>query len=272
VESVKNTILLKFNDIEALRRKLVEDNEIAGVICDPQMHAGGIWPPSREYLRELRQITKERGVVLIFDEVITGFRLAPGGAQEYFGVKPDLAALSKCIAAGAKLAAVAGREEVMNTVMPRGLAPSATGKKLAIHGGTFVDGNMELAASIAALKVYKKLGEKGEYQKLFQRVEKLKSGVEEAFKGRGIPLHINMCGSSLKLFLTNLEPSFEVYCGLDMTILDLFYISLMPEGIFLTNPALRSIFLSFAHTDKDVKTIINAVNNSLDNYRFTDVL
>ena len=271
-ESLENTILLRFNDAEAVRRKLAEDNDIAGVILDPQMHAGGIWPPNRDYFRELRQITEEHGIVLIFDEVITGFRLAPGGAQEYFKVKPDLVTLSKGIAAGAKLAAVAGREEVMNTVTPRGLAPSAATKKFALHGGTFVDGTIALAASIAALKVYKKLGEKGEYQKLFQRSEKLKAGIEEAFMQRKIPLHINMCGPSLKLFLTNLEPSFELYCGLDMTVLDLFYTSLIAEGIFLTNPALRSIYLSFAHTDEDVKKIINAVRNSLDKYNFKDVL
>jgi glutamate-1-semialdehyde 2,1-aminomutase len=236
------------------------------------MHAGGIWPPNRDYFRELRQITEEHGIVLIFDEVITGFRLAPGGAQEYFKVKPDLVTLSKAIAAGAKLAAVAGREEVMNTVTPRALAPSASTKKFALHGGTFVDGSIALAASIAALKVYKKLGGKGEYQKLFRRSEKLKAGIEEAFAEKGVPVHVNICGPSLKLFLTNLEPSFELYSGLDMTVLDLFYISLMAEGIFLTNPSLRSIFLSFAHTDEDVKKIINSVSNSLGKYHLGDVL
>jgi glutamate-1-semialdehyde 2,1-aminomutase len=271
-ESLKNTVLLKFSDVEAVRRKIAEDKDIAGVILDPQMQAGGIWPASRDYLRELRQITEERGVVLIFDEVITGFRLAPGGAQEYFKVKPDLVALSKGLAGGAKLAAVAGREDVMSTVTPRGLAPSASTKKFALHGGTFVDSNIALAASIAALKVYKKLGGQGEYQKLFQRSEKLKAEIEGAFAEKGVPVHVNICGPSLKLFLTSLEPSFELYSGLDMTALDLFYISLIAEGIFLTNPALRSIFLSFAHTDEDMKKIINAINTSLGKYHLEDIL
>ncbi|GAI42844.1 unnamed protein product, partial [marine sediment metagenome] len=214
-ESLKNTVLLKFNDIGAVRSKLAEDNNIAAVILDPQMDQGGLWPASGKYLEELRKLTEERGIVLIFDEIITGFRLALGGAQEYFGVTPDLAIVSKGIAAGAKFAAVLGKEEIMDTLAPKGLAAST--KKLALHGGTYIDGTMAIAAAIAAMKVYKKLKEKGEYQRLFQLAEKLKTGIEMVFKQRGMPLHINMLGPSLKLYFTNLEPSFDVYCNLDMT-------------------------------------------------------
>jgi glutamate-1-semialdehyde aminotransferase len=95
-------------------------------------------------------------------------------------------------------------------------------------------------------------------------------GLEQAFKEREIPLHINILGPSMKLFLTDLEPNFETYCGLDMTLLDLLYLSLMPEGIFLTNPMLKSIYLSFAHTEEDVAKIIEAVNSSLDKYRINE--
>jgi glutamate-1-semialdehyde 2,1-aminomutase len=268
-ESVKNTVLLRFNDIEAVRRKFLEDKDIAGVILDPQMQAGGIWPASREYLTELRKITRQLGAILIFDEVITGFRLAPGGAQEYFGVKPDLVVLSKALSAGAKLAAIAGQEDVMKVLYPKGVSHYG-GKKVAAHGGTYGDGTMAISAAIAALKLYKRYGAKGEYQKLFQRADKLKMGLEQAFKEREIPLHINILGPSMKLFLTDLEPNFETYCGLDMTLLDLLYLSLMPEGIFLTNPMLKSIYLSFAHTEEDVAKIIEAVNSSLDKYRINE--
>lgn len=270
-ENLTNTVLLRYNDIDAVRRKLDEDNDIAGVILDAAMSMGGLWPASREYLRELRQLTKERGVVLIFDEVITGFRLALGGAQEYFGVTPDLAAFSKGIAVGAKLAAVVGKEEVMSALVPGGY--SAQEGKVASHGGTFNSGTMALAAAIATLKVYKKLSEEGEYQRLFQRSEKLKAGMEMAFKKRGVPCHINMLGPLLKLALTDLEPSFEVYCNLDMTVPELFRLSLVPEGVWpykgRTGP---TFFLSFAHTDEDIEKVIGAVNNILDKNKFQEVL
>lgn len=262
-ESVANTVLLRFNDIDAVRRKLDEDNDIAGIILDPAVSWGGLWPPSRQYLKELRQLTKERGVILIFDEVITGFRLALGGAQEYFGVTPDLAVFSKGIAAGAKLSALVGRDEIMKTLLPdKG--------KAVFHGGTFNTGTIALAAAIATLKVYKRLSEKGEYQRLFQLTDKLKAGIEMAFKKRGVPCHVNMLGPYLKTFLTDLEPNFEAYCDLDPRVPDLLFTSLIPEGIW---PYVRrSIFLSFAHTDEDIEKIIGAINNSFDKYKFQEVL
>jgi len=271
-ESIRNTLLLRYDDIEVVKKKLDEDEDIAGIILDPQMTSGGIWPASHEYLKALRQITQERGVVLIFDEVMTGFRLAPGGAQEYFGVKPDLVALSKAIAAGGKLAAVAGREDVMRTLSPRGLVPTGATRKLALHGGTYLDGSVALAASIAALRTYKRLGDAGQYRKLSEQTEKLKTGIEEAFKQRELPVHVNRLGSMMRLFITPLEPSFEVYSSLDTTLVELFCTSLMTEGIFLTNPSLRAIFLSFVHTEEDIQRIIDAVHESLDRFNFKEAI
>lgn len=268
-ESLKNTVLLKYNNIDAVKSKLDEDNDIAAVILDPQMDMGGLWPARDKYLEELRQLTKEREVVLIFDEIITGFRLALGGAQEYFGVTPDLATISKSVAAGAKFAAVVGKEEIMNTLTPKELAASP--KKIVLHGGTYTDGTIALAAAIAAMKAYKKLKEKGEYQKLFQLAEKLKTGIEMAFKQRGVPLHINMLGPSFKLYFTNLDPNFDVYCNLDMTILSLFFLSLINEGVYL-NPAARLLYLSFVHTEGDVDQVVVAINSSLERNKFEEVL
>ena len=264
-ESLTNTILLKYSDIDAVRRKLDEDNDIAGVILDPGMHKGGLWPSSREYLQELRQLTEERGVVLIFDEIITGFRLAPGGAQEYFGVTPDLAVFAKGIASGAKLAVLVGKEKVMSVLIPGELSTETV--KVVSHGATFVDGTMALGAALATLKAYKKLNEKGEYQRLFQLTEKLKTGMEMAFKKSGIPCHINMLGPMLKIFLTDLQPSFDVYCRLDTTASELLALSLISEGIWLI-PKAVGMFLSFAHTDEDIEKIICAVDNCLDKNKF----
>ncbi|MBI2831898.1 MAG: aspartate aminotransferase family protein [Chloroflexi bacterium] len=266
---VANTVLLRYGDIEAIKRKFDEENDIAAVILDPQMSYEGIWPASVDYLRELRRLTKERGIVLIFDEVITGFRLAAGGAQEYFGIIPDLATFAKGMAAGEKLGAVVGREDIMDTFSPTGFVPPSGVKARAIHGGTFADCTAAVAAGIASLKVYKQLKKTGEYQKLFQLTEKLKAGIEEAFKQRGVPCHVNQLGPSIKIFITDLEPAtFETYWKLDKTAISLFYLSMIPEGVWLANPSMRSVFLSFAHTEQDVEQIVAAVNTVLDKYRF----
>lgn len=265
-ESLRNTILLKYNDIEAFRFHLDQNSDIAAVILDPLNSSGGLWPPSCEYLKELRRLTKERGVVMIFDEVITGFRLALGGAQEYYRVTPDLAVYAKVLAAGEKLGAVVGREEIMNALLP------SEKRKSVSQSGTFVDGTIALASGIAAMKVYKKLSEKGEYQKLFELSEKLKLGIETAFGQRGIHCHVNQIGPCLNLYITDLEPAFEVYCNLDKRISYLFFLSLIPEDILLSWPSAGHSFLSFAHTEKDVQRVIAGVNSSLDKNRFEEVI
>ena len=272
-QSLENTVLLKYNDIDAVRRKLDEDNDIAGVILDPQMNSGGIFPSSPEYLKELRQLTEERGVVLIFDEVITGFRLALGGAQEYFGVIPDLACYAKSMASGAKLAAVVGKEEIMSMAFPKGLTfYEAKGEKTVYQAGTFTDSTMALAAGIATMKVYKKMNERGEYQRLHQLGARLKSGIETTFRERGIGCHVNSQGPALKMFLTDLEPSFDTYCNLDKAALYLFFLSLINEGVVLASPSSGQTFLSFVHTEEDIRRIINAIGSSLDKYNWKEVL
>lgn len=134
------------------------------------------------------------------------------------------------------------------------------------------DGTMALAAAIATMKVYKKLNEKNEYKRLRQWGHRLSKTIEGAFKERGLPCHVNNLGPSLKIWLTDLEPNFEKYCNLDRHVVYLFLLSLMPDGVFLSVPSSGSIFLSFAHTEEDMQRIISAVNSSLDEYKFEDVL
>jgi len=271
-DSLKNTVLLRYNYIEDVLHKLDEDDDIAGVILDPGMTMGGIFPASPEYLKGLRRLTKERGVVLIFDEVISGFRLALGGAQEYFGVVPDMACYAKGIAGGAKFGAFVGKKEMMDTLIPSGLS-AYTGKgKSVFQSGTYNDGIEGMAGAMAAIKVYRKLSEKGEYKKLHERAAKLSKAIETAFKERGIGCHVNYFGPSLKIYITDLEPSFETYCNLDRTILYLFFVSLINHGIILSWPSAGSIFLSFQHTDKDIEKTIEAVRESLNRNKFEEVL
>jgi len=269
-EHLVNTVLVKFNDIDAVRRKLDEDNDIAGVILDPQMSRGG-WTPSPGYLQELRKLTKERGVLLIFDEIQTAFRLGLGGAQEYFGVIPDLAMLSKSIANGEKLAAVVGKEEFMRTMYGKPGVVGAGGD-VVLASGTFTNGTTALAACIATIKAFKRLKKEGAYQKIFQLGSKLKSGIEGAFKERGLPCHVNNLGPTSHVYLTNLEPDYDAYCNLDKRALYLFHLSLITEGVFFTIPHNGLSILSFAHTEEDVQKIIDAVGFSLDKNNFAEVL
>jgi len=268
-ESIMNTILLKYNDIDAVRHMLDEDDDIATIILDPGMHAGGVWPPSREYLKELRKLTAERGVVLIFDEVISGFRVALGGAQEYYGITPDMATFAKAIAAGEKLSAVVGKSEIMDVVVPE--QPNTTGgsSKTVFQSGTMNDGTSALAAAKAAMSVYKKLSKDGEYQKLHQRCERLKSGIEASFNKRGMGCHINSLGSIIRIFLTDLEPSFDKYYSLDKKMLSLFLLGLITEGGCFTNLS-GTMYLSFAHTEEDLEKIVNVTDLVLDKYNFRE--
>jgi len=266
-ESLSNTILSRYMDIDMVKDILDKDSDIAAIILDPLMFMGGLWPPSHEYLKELRQLTESRGVLLIFDEVISGFRLAPGGASEFFGIAPDLAAYAKGIATGEKLAALVGKENVMSALVP---AEIATQKEITVtHGATFVDGTAAFAAAITALRIYQELRENGGYKRLFQTSEELKMGIESALKQCGIPCHINILGPCLKMYLTDLAPSFEVYSNLDTTLRDLFTLSLIPEGIKVM-PKGGAIFLSFAHTKEDIQTIIDCARRSAERYRFHD--
>lgn len=265
--AIADTIVLSYNDIEAVEKTLSEDTDIAAVILDPAMHAGGLWGSQKEFLQSLREVTNKHGVLLIFDEVITGFRMAPGGAQAHFGVTPDLTTLAKALAAGEKLSVVCGREDVMQVVDPNA-DPSVP---RVFQSGTVNDGTVALAAAIAALKTYKSLDQQGEYQRLADLGVRLSNGIKAAFSQRGIGCHINQIGSMLQMFVSEKTPSFENYHRLDMTVSSLFFHSLINEGVFLTVPSSDHIYLSFAHTAEDIDLILGKVDTVFNRYGFQEV-
>jgi glutamate-1-semialdehyde 2,1-aminomutase len=269
-----NTVVLPYNDIEAVRRKLDEDEDIGAVITDPVNSVGGIFPPRGNYLQELRQLTSERGVVLIFDEVITGFRLALGGAQEYFGVIPDLACYAKAIAGGQTFAAFVGKEDVMGVL--GGTASRAGtflgGRSVVYQSGTMNETTAGIAAAIASINVLKRLKEKGEYENLNRRTSRFATDVEDLFRRRGIGCYVNTAGSYYKIHFTDVEPTFDVVCGIDKRMIYLFTVALMAERVMLCSPGSGSAFLSFAHTEKDISKILEAINTTLDKYKFEEIL
>jgi glutamate-1-semialdehyde 2,1-aminomutase len=200
-------------------------------------------------------VTAQRNVLLIFDEVITGFRLAAGGAQALHGVMPDLATFGKALAAGERLSAVAGKAEIMRVLEPG----RADGGPSMFQSGTSNDGTVALAAARAALQVYGRLGALGAYAALARRGERLADGIRGAFRAREVPVHVNQLGSMLQLFVTSEPPGFERYSALDTRPLALFYLALINEGILLSLPTSNHIYLSFAHSDADVDATVDKV-------------
>jgi len=264
-ESMANTVMLPWNDIGAVRRKLDEDIDIGTVITDVVMGVSGIFLPEGDYLKKLRELTQERGVVLIFDEVLTGFRLALGGSQEFFGVVPDLACYAKATSGGIPFAALAGRKETMS-VLGGGHSRAVS------QSGTMNDNTAGTAAAIASMKILRELSAKGEYGRLNSRTRGLASGIEEVCRKRGMGCHVNAAGSFFRIHFTDEEPTFDAVCGIDKRKIYLFAVALMTEGVLLCSPSSGSSFLCFAHTDDDVARILNAIDATLDKFDFAGVL
>ena len=259
-----NTLLLNYGDADAVGELAEQQEDIAAVILDPAMHAGGLWGSDRAYLQSVREITARRGIVLIFDEVITGLRLALGGAQSFYGVTPDLAIYGKALAAGERLAAVAGTEEVMRVVDPS--APADAPRMF--QSGTANDGAGAIAASIGAMRAYRRLAAEGQYERLFALGDRLAQGIRQAFQARGLSCHVNQLGPLLQLFLLREEPTFENLIHADEEALSLFFLALLNEGVILTLPTSGHIYLSFAHGADDIEEIIDKANLVLDKYDF----
>jgi glutamate-1-semialdehyde 2,1-aminomutase len=265
--SYADLVLLRYGDIDALERALDDEPEIGTVMLDVAMHSGGLWGTTTSYLRQVRDLTRQRGVVLIFDEVITGFRLAPGGAQALHGVTPDLATFGKALGAGEKVSAVAGSEALMRYLDPERPA----GHPGVFQSGTSNDGTDGLAAVTAALDLYGKLGAAGEYAALDARARRLATGLREAFASAGLPHHVNQLGSMLQLFFSDRAPSFEAFAGLPAGPVALFYLAMINEGVLLSLPTSNHIYLSFAHSDADIESALAAARNVLATYDFAAI-
>lgn len=256
--------LCRYLDLERLETLFVSDQDIAAVIMDPAMHAGGLWGSDREKLVALREISERYGVLLIFDEVISGCRLAPGGAQQYFGVTPDLVTMAKALAAGEKLALVAGKREIMSVVNPR----AEVGTPRVFQSGTVNDGPAALASASAALREYRRLHADGEYEKLEHQTGLVRRALEEGFHEAGIPCQVNHLASMLQIHLGANDYSFETSQGQDTRVLQLFYLALINQGVILSLPTSNHIYFSFAHSGKDFEFIRDKISYVFNLYGF----
>jgi len=253
-ETTKNTVLAPFNDTKSLEEIVKrEKDELAAVILEPVLGNIGVVPPREGFLETLREITSKYGVVLIFDEVITGFRLALGGAQEYYGVTPDLTTLGKILGGGFPMAAYAGKEEIMRLITPSGKVYQA---------GTYSGNPVSVAAGLATLKILRDT--RGFYSEMEKKCEKIVKPLKNACDKFGVETQISHVGSMFQMFLTN-KPVYD-YASVktaDGQRFMEFHRRLLEQGVFLPPSQFETCFISSAHSKEDFERTVDAIEDSL---------
>lgn len=247
----KNTITVPYNDIESVRTAFEHyGNDIAGVIVEPVSGNMGVVPPVQGFLQELRKITEENETLLIFDEVMTGFRADYNGAQGYFDVTPDLTTLGKVIGGGLPVGAYGGKREIMEKVAPVGDIYQA---------GTLSGNPLAMTAGYETLRAL----DRDVYAAINQKIDKLEEGYTQAANDYGIPLTINRAGSMFGVFFTNENViNFETAQTSNLDYFAQYYRAMIEEGIFLPPSQFEGVFLSAAHTDEDIDKTIQAVRTA----------
>ena len=247
---IKNTLVAEYNDIasvEALFEK--EGKEIAAIIVEPVAANMGVVLPEKGFLQSLREIADRYQSLLVFDEVITGFRLAAGGAQEYFQVKPDLTTLGKIIGGGMPMAAYGGRREIMEMVAPVGRVYQA---------GTLSGNPVATAAGIETLKI---LGQQPEiYEELAQNTKKIADTIREVFGDR---VCVNKIGSLMSVFFTEEKViDYKSAVSSDTKKYAAYFNDMLGRGIYLAPSQFESMFVSAAHTQEDLQKTMEAIKRT----------
>jgi glutamate-1-semialdehyde 2,1-aminomutase len=253
--AVQNTLVLPYNDIEAVRETFRQRaTNIAAVIVEPVAGNMGCVPPAPGFLQTLRQITSENGALLIFDEVITGFRVARGGASERFKATADLTTLGKIIGGGLPVGAYGGRAEIMQHIAPIGPVYQA---------GTLSGNPLAMAAGIATLR---EISDKPElYNTLERRTGELLRGLSEAAQAAGTPASFNNVGSMWTVFFTSgTVRNFQEARSADIEAFGAFHRSMVSQGVLLPPAQLESAFLSAAHGDSEVEQIVRASRKAFE--------
>ena len=245
-EIAGDTLTANYNDLSSVEALMkANPGQVAAVIVEPVAANMGVVPPQPGFLQGLRRLCDESGALLIFDEVITGFRLAPGGAQEYFGVRADLVTYGKIIGGGMPVGAYGGSRKLMEQVAPLGPVYQA---------GTLSGNPVAMAAGIAQLRILKSNPEIS--QTLERRGAMLEKGLKEALSG--IPAQVNRVGSLLTAFFTeNPVNSYEAARSSNLEQFRRWYLGLLEQGIYAAPSQFEAMFLCNAHTDKEVERIID---------------
>ncbi|MEN6357596.1 MAG: glutamate-1-semialdehyde 2,1-aminomutase [Armatimonadota bacterium] len=241
-----DTIVLPYNDIDAAADAVhAMKDQIACIIVEPVAGNMGVVPPKPGFLSGLREICSNNGVLLIFDEVITGFRVSYGGAQELYGVTPDITTLGKIIGGGLPVGAYGGRREIMEQVAPVGPVYQA---------GTLSGNPLAVSAGIAVLEV---LRQPGLYDDLNRKSDKLKQGITKAAADAGVRVRINNVGSMMTIFFTK-DPVYDYASAKksDTALYARFFHAMLERGVYLAPSQFEAAFISAAHGLDDIKYTI----------------
>jgi glutamate-1-semialdehyde 2,1-aminomutase len=247
------TLNAPFNNVAALEKLFAQHGgKIAAVIVEPVVANMGVVPPADGYLQQLRDITKREGALLIFDEVITGFRLGYGGAQGVYGIAPDLTAMGKIIGGGLPVAAYGGRREIMEHLAPLGPVYQA---------GTLSGNPLAMRAGLATLP---KLEAAGFYDELNRKSARLAEGLVAAVRESGVAARVNVAGSLLTIFFTDSDiQNYDDAKKADVKKFAAFFQAMLGRGVFLPPSQYEALFISAAHSDANIERTIEAARESL---------
>ena len=257
-------MVLPWNDVEALENALKQHGDkIAGLILDPCMCNSGVIPPDEGFLHKARELTKKHGIVLIFDEVITGFRLGLHSAQGKFGVTPDLTSLAKAMGGGFPVAAYGGRAEIMDL-----LADGTV-----FRAGTVNANRMAMAAAHATLEFLEEDDGKV-YREIYRIGEKLMQGMQTIIDREQIRAIIQGFGPMFQIHFTPLDRirNYRDYCRSDLDTYMIFRNKLLPRGIFLRPAHFGEVYTSAAHSDEDIDKTLEAVEDVIKEMKKENLL
>ncbi len=251
------TITIPYNDFETLERAFdTHRNQLAAALVEPVAGNMGVVPPKDGFLERLRALTEEQGTVLIFDEVITGFRVAYGGAQQLYGVRPDLTTLGKVIGGGLPVGAYGGKASLMDLVAPSGPVYQA---------GTLSGNPLAVAAGLKTLEVLRR---PGTYERLEALGKRLAEGIGTQAKQAGIPLVVNRIGSMMTAFFSrNPVTDYASAKMSDTGMFARFFSVLLDKGVYFPPSQFEAFFVSTAHTEEDIDRAVFLAGESIEEIR-----
>ncbi len=252
---VAHTLSLPYNDIDSIKKVMNEQGDkIACIIVEPVAGNMGLVRPVEGFLETLREVTEKSGSLLIFDEVMTGFRVAYGGAQSLYGILPDITCLGKIIGGGLPVGAYGGKREIMEHIAPQGPVYQA---------GTLSGNPVAMAAGIATLMQLKK---PGFYEELDKKADLLAIGLKKVAEKAGVNVRIDRAGSMIGLFFTDRDvKNFEDAKSCDLDMFSAYYKGMLEKGVYLAPSQFEALFISTAHEAEHIDKTIEAAEEVLEN-------
>ena len=248
----KNTLQVPYNDIEAMTEAIeAYKDDVAAVIIEPVL--GNIGPilPKKGYLEDVRKVTDENDVVLIFDEVITGFRLAMGGAQEYYGITPDMTTLGKILGGGFHIGVIGGKKEIMENISPAGPVYQA---------GTFNGSPVSMTAGLAIISTLKK---EKVHEKVNKKGDSMRKALTDVVSDLGLDYSVSGVSSMFKVFFGDMPYDYKDALKCDKEKFNIFFHKMLSDGIFLPPSQYETNFLSLAHSQDDIDKTVEAYRRNL---------